>query len=90
MIIPASTLSRLVSKGILGVPKAVEVGYEEGYVNGENSSICFLSSVLDREVVIVSMFPKDEVNLDCSDDYIRGYRQAIENVKNKVKIKYKI
>lgn len=90
MIIPANTLSRLVSKGILDVPRAVEIGYEEGFYNGENSVISFLSSILDRELIIVSMFPKEEVNLDCSDDYIRGYRQAIENVKNKYKIKYKI
>lgn len=85
MVIPPKTLSRLGMQGYLDIPEAIEVGYKEGYVIGESDTIDFFYRILEREIALCNSYFLDS---DVDDEFIRGCKQSLDNLKNKFNCKY--
>lgn len=85
MVIPPKTLSRLGMQGYLEMPEAIEAGYNEGYIIGENDTKEFFYRTLEREIVLCNSYFLDS---DVDDEFIRGCRQTLDNLKNKFNSKY--
>lgn len=84
MNIPASALANLGALGVLQITDDVQYSFEEGAKYGAKDQAIFFERILKREFVLVDTFHMDRKK---DDEYIRGYRQALENIQNKYSLK---